>query len=333
MSKVFLTGMSAPQASPSANQKALSFAGAINKVLTAGGHEVTWASPSVYMTAESLDKFDAVLVGVSPISSMGANRVYGALSVINTLKDSDKLTLFIDTPNPSQIEPSLKSVISSPETLTKPFFSYRKEYSNVISDKDLLKSVLSGVEYLYTEEWVTTIFPMLPWKSDIRVSTNAKKNLVGLNLDSHLLTYEPIIHDRRPKWAVDSLSTTWAKSTIATLSLPNSLMKWNKGCTDTQVLEQISRSIGAIVSPDKRDGTYWSYRYVQAMSTNTPVVTDWKESQYLGDAWNVLADSIDTMSQDKRDLIATAQREIYFVSIPSKEQSLAKLQQTIFRRK
>jgi hypothetical protein len=109
-------------------------------------------------------------------------------------------------------------------------------------------------------------------------------------------------------------------------------MKWNKGWTDEQVLEQIARSIGAIISPDKKDGTYWSYRYVQSMNTNTPVVTDWKESHALGDAWNVLATSIDTMSQDKRDLIATAQREIYIASIPSKQNAVETLQQLIFRK-
>ena len=332
MSKVFLTGMSAPQASPSANQKSLSFAGALNKVLTSAGHEVTWASPSVYMTEESLDKFDAVLVGVAPITSVGSNRVYGALSVINTLKNSSKLTLFIDTPSTSQIEPSLKSVMSNPESLTKSFFSYRKEYSNVVADKDLLSSVLAGVKYLYESQWITTIYPQLPWKSEIKICTNAKKNLVGINLDSHLLSSELDKVDRRQKWAIDNISTPWAKNTVETLSLPNSLMKWNKGWTDEQVLEQIARSIGAIISPDKKDGTYWSYRYVQSMSTNTPVVTDWKESHALGDAWNVLATSIDTMSQDKRDLIATAQREIYVASIPSKQKAVETLQQLIFRK-
>ena len=179
MSKVFLTGMSAPQASPSANQKSFTFAGLLNKVLTDAGHEVVWASPSVYMTEETLDKFDAIVVGISPLTSVGANRVYGALNVINKLKNSDKLTLFIDTPTPSQIEPSLKSVISNPETLTKSFFSYRKEYSNVVSDKDIFQSVLSGVHYLYNNEWTQTIYPKLPWKSEIKILKNAKVNLTA----------------------------------------------------------------------------------------------------------------------------------------------------------
>jgi hypothetical protein len=201
-----------------------------------------------------------------------------------------------------------------------------------VADKELLDSVMSGANYLYTQDWVTTIYPQLPWNSSTRLPSNAKKNLVGINLDSHLVVEEPIDADRRPKWVIDNLSTPWAKNTMATLSLPNSLMKWNKGWTDAQVLEQISRSIGAVISPDKKDGTYWSYRYAQAMNTNTPVVTDWSESGAIGDAWNVLATNIDTMSQDKRDLIATAQREIYIASIPSKQKAVETLQQLIFRR-
>ena len=324
--------MSAPQASSSSNKKSLTFAGVLDKVLTSAGHEVTWASPSVYMTKESLDKFDAVLVGISPLTSVGANRVYGALSVINALKDTDKLTLFVDTPTPSQIEVSLRAVITNPETLTKSFFSYRKEYSNVIADKDLLNSVLSGAKYLYENDWATTLYPKLPWKSDIKLAPNAKTNLVGVNLDSHIILETDVESDRRAKWVIDNLTTTWAKSTTAALSLPNSLMKWNKGWTDEQVAEQILRSIGAIVSPDKRDGTYWSYRYIQAINSNTPVVTDWKESHLIGDAWNILATNIESMSQEKRDLVAMAQRESYVANIPSKQQAVEILQNSIFRR-
>jgi len=332
MSKVFLTGMSASQASSSSNKKSLTFAGVLDKVLTSAGHEVTWASPSVYMTKKSLNKFDAVLVGISPLTSVGANRVYGALSVVNALKDTDKLTLFVDTPTPSQIEVSLKAVITNPESLTKSFFSYRKEYSNVIADKDLLNSVLSGVKYLYENDWTTTLYPKLPWKSEFKLAPNAKTNLVGVNLDSHIILESNVKPDRRPKWVIDNLTTPWAKSTTAALSLPNSLMKWNKGWTDEQVDEQILRSIGAIVSPDKRDGTYWSYRYIQAINSNTPVITDWKESHFIGDAWNILATSMESMSQEKRDLIATAQRESYLANIPSKQDAVEILQNSIFRR-
>jgi hypothetical protein len=331
MSKVFLTGMSAPQASPNANQKSLSFAGVVNKVLTDAGHEVVWGDPSVHMTADSLSGFDSVVVGVSPISSMGANRVYGALHLINILWDSNKLSLFVDTPNPSQIEASLRLTETNSASLTKPFFSYRKEYSDVVSDQKLLDSVIGGVDKLFNREWGTTFFPSLPWKKELKIANNARKNLTGLNLDAYLIDVPAQTVERRPKWVADTMSTNWAKSTVATVSLPSSPMKWNKGWDDIQVLDQIQRSIGVLISPDKKDGTYWSYRYAQSIGTGTPVITDWKESHLLGEAWAVLASSIDTMSQPKRDLVATAQREIYIANIPNKKNALKQLEQLLFR--
>lgn len=331
MSKIFLTGMSAPQASASANAKSLSFAGLINMALTEAGHEVVWASPSVYMTKETLEEFDAVVVGVSPITSMGANRVYGALNVIQTLWGSDKLTLFVDTPTPSQIEVSLKSVITNPDSLTKPFFSYRKEYSNVVADKKLLKSTISATKLLYEADWGKTMFAQLPWKTldSVKMPPNAKKGLIGVNLDSYVISEADSSEERVQKWVYDSNDSKWYKDIIQLLKLPTVPMKINRGSADKDVVGQIERSIGVLMSPDKRDGTYWSYKYAQAINAGTPVVTDWKESGVLGDAWAVLAYSIEEMSQSKRDLISLAQKESYLGKIPSKANALIDLESVL----
>lgn len=328
MSKIFLTGMSAPQASPSANSKSLSFAGLINMALTAAGHEVIWASPSVYMTRETLEEFDAIVVGVSPITSMGANRVYGALNVIQTMWDSEKLTLFVDTPTPSQIEVGLKSVITNPENLTKSFFSYRKEYSNVTADKQILKNLINSVNLLYEAEWQKTIYATLPWKSldSVKLSPNAKRNLFGLNLDSYVITESKVNDAKIYKWVFDTNSSNWYKTTTQLLKLPISPMKISKNSNDDEVFYQINRSIGVLLSPDKRDGTSWNYRYVQALNSGTPVVTDWKESGLIGDAWSVLGYSIEEMSQSKRDLVSLAQRESYLANIPNKQNALNSLE-------
>jgi hypothetical protein len=331
MSKIFLTGMSAPQASPSANSKNLSFAGLINTALTDAGHEVVWASPSVYMTKETLEEFDAVVVGVSPITSMGANRVYGALNVIQTLWESDKLTLFIDTPTPSQIEVSLKSVINNPDSLIKPFFSYRKEYSNVVADKKLLENALNAVNLLYKEDWKRPVYAKLPWKSidSIKMASNVKRNLIGLNLDSYVISDSEIEEERVQKWVYDSSDSPWYKNQIQFLKLPTLPMKINRGSVDSDVLNQMSRSVGALISPDRRDGTGWTYRYIQALNTKTPIITDWKESGVLGDAWSVLAYSIEEMSQSRRDLVSLAQKESYLASIPDKKTALKNLESTL----
>ena len=52
MANIFLTGTSATYASPSANERSLSFAGALNKVLTLTGNKVTRGIPNVYLDAE-----------------------------------------------------------------------------------------------------------------------------------------------------------------------------------------------------------------------------------------------------------------------------------------
>lgn len=331
MSKIFLTGMSAPQASKSSNIRSMGFAGVVHKVLTDAGHEVVWETPSVTMTKEYLNTFDSVIVGVCPITSVSANRVYGALNVIHKMKDSQKLTLFVDTPALSQIEITLRSVLNKPESLTKSFFSYRKEYDLVNSDLKLQSRLLETIDFLLNKDWSKTIYPKLPWKyvDNLRLPKNAKTNLYGISLDAHLIRGGTLENDRANKWVVDSQSSPWFKSTVPHLTLPNSPMKWNKGWTDEQVFEQISRSIGAIICPDKKDGTSWSYRYIQAMNSNTPIVTDWLESQRTGSAWSLLASSIEEMTQPKRDLIALAQKESYLANIPTKEASLNQLEQIL----
>jgi hypothetical protein len=245
--------------------------------------------------------------------------------------DSGKLTLFVDSPNASQIEVSLRAISKNHDNLVKPFYSYRKEYDFVASDVLARSSVLMGIERLLEDDWVSTIYPALPWKygNQVKLPANAKVNLQSINLDSYLLTDVFVNNDRREKWVVDSPNSQWSKDTVQTISLPHSPMKWNKGWTDEQVFEQICRSIGVLISPDKKDGTWWNYRYIQALNSGTPIVTDWKESHGIGDAWGLIASNIDSMSQSKRDLIAIAQRESYFANIPNKKAALEKLQQSL----
>lgn len=331
MSKIFLTGMSSQQASSSANSKSLGYAGLINMVLQDAGHEVVWASPSVYMTRETLEEYDAVIVGVSPITSITANRVYGALNVIQTMWDSEKLTLFVDTPTPSQIEVGLKTVVTNPDSLIKPFFSFRKEYSNVVADKQIFKNLVNAVNLLYEADWQKTLYAQLPWKTQdsVKLSPNAKKNLFGLNLDSYVIVEKDSIEERAQKWVYDLNNTKWHANVTQFLKLPLVPIKLTKKDSDADTYNQISRSIAVLLSPEKRDGTGWNYSYVQALNAGTPVVTDWQESGVLGEAWSILAYSIEEMSQSKRDLVALAQKEAYLSRIPSKAEALKILESVL----
>lgn len=322
MGKVLLTGMSAPQASAKANTTNLGFASLIEKALSTAGHDVVWTDPNINFSKEMVESFDSVIVGVSPLTSLGSNRAYGALAVIGAVLQyaPEKLSLLVDAPNVSQIEVSLKAILNAPDSLVKPFYSYRKGYSDVKKSQELQDKLIGVVRHLSENEWPTTIYPQLPWKSFESVAdklpTGARSKLVGINLDSFALRDALDNDERALKWTSDDVKHKWTQSVAATLEYPCLPMKMSKGWTDADVEGQIARSVGVLIAPDKKQETWWSYRYIQAMNRLTPVATNWYESQDLSAAWAVLAASIESASEDKRRLIATAQRESYVASIP-----------------
>jgi hypothetical protein len=219
-------------------------------------------------------------------------------------------------------------MVNNPKSFTKSFYSKRKEYDFVVADPEVESRLFNVLKSLNDEEWPTTIYPKLPWGNpdQVKLSSLAKKNLQGVNLDSFYITELPNLgKTRADKWSVD-IYNEWSNKTIKTLSLPSVAMKWGKGVSDNEVLDQISRSIGAIITTDKRNGSWWSYRYVQAINSNTPIATDWTVSQYLDGSWSVLASDIDTMTQENRTLLARAQKDTYLAKIGNQKSSLNELQ-------
>jgi hypothetical protein len=281
------------------------------------------------MTDEYLKSFDSVIVGISPITSLSANRVYGALHVIDRLWDHKSLTLFVDAPKVNQITASLKSTMMNKESFTKNFFSYRKDYKKVISDQQTSDRLFATVEKLFLGEWPTTLYPSLPWSDESAIyellPIGARK-LVGMNFDSFLFVDVEMPTSRRSKWAVDTYKSKWTTKTLNTLAQPHTPMKWNKGWTDEQVLDQINRSIGAIIAPADREGSWWTYRIAQALSAYVPVVTDWKHSSKLGPEWDILAGAVEDMTDELRYVLAVTQRQSYMAAIPTKQKAISDIE-------
>lgn len=328
MKKILLTGMTASHCSKSSNQRSLGFSGVLNIALSSNPNiDVVWGQPSVGMTKNFLEQFDSIVVGVSPLTSLSSNYVYGALSIISEMKDSPKLSLFVDTSSPRQIGLSLNQAISNTSNLTKPIFSSRKEAGVVFSDSEILKKIAGSAEFLAKEVWPQTLYASLPWKSidSLNLPSNAKQNIKSINLDSYLIDQESYVLNRSDKWVVDNYKPRWTKKTIATHILPDAPMKWSRGVSDAKVMEQICRSIGVVISPDDRDGTYWNYRYAQALTSGTPIATYWQESGVLSESWAVLSSKIDTMSSSERDALAKDQKISYLNSILEKKEALDNL--------
>jgi hypothetical protein len=333
MSKILITGMSASHSSEKANLRSLSFAGAIKLVLEQQGHEVIQANPEVSWNLKDLEQYDSVLVGISPLTSLSANHVYGALSVMDVLLNSPKLHLFIDAPEPAKITASLRAMVKTPDNLTKPFYAYRRGFSSA-TQPNMLQNLIDVVDDLLNKKWPTTLYPALPWTDSVKhvadyLPEGAADLLVGINVDAYLISTQDIIEtERREKWVVENYSTKWVKSTTATLSYPTVPMKWNKAWTDAQVSAQISSGLGALIPPYS-SSTWWSYRYIQCMNDLTPIATDWKESQLIGSSWAHLASSIEGMTQEERTQLAKDQRDSYIENVPTRRDAAVNLSQAL----
>jgi hypothetical protein len=333
MSQILITGMSAPQYSEGVNAKSLSFSGVMSKVLTDSGHTVTQKAPDVLWTARDFSRYDVVLVGLSPLTSISSNYIYGALMAIHTLKDTGKLRLFVDAPEPSRIFGSLRAVSKNPSNLTKPFFSYRKGY-DVASQSNVSHVLIEVVNQLLENEWPVTLYPSVPWDGyqslvHDQFPEQTRKSLRAVSLDSYLLADEsfkaPLV---TLGWTCDDMSTKWSKQAAASVSTYVLPMRWHKNVDDDAVFLNIASSIGALISP-AYSGTWWSYRLIQSLNAGVPVATDWIESVFLGYEWSYLPAAIEDMSESERRTLAARQVKSYAARVPSKNEAIKMLEQVL----
>jgi hypothetical protein len=316
--KILFTGMASSHTKPSSN---VSFFSLLSSSLESKA-VIEWAVPSVTWDKDYLDQYDLIFVGIVPPTSPSANKLYGAMNVINVMFDSPKLNLVVDHPQLWQFKSGFNSIYKNVSGIFTTFYSKRKEF-NIAKELKHSKNIFSASEKLLTLKWPTTIYPQLPWQrsADVLESLGAHRDteIVGLNLDSFLLLEAPEVGFDRESWVVDSPNTAWSKKIINLLSLPISPVKTSSKSTDLDVYNSIKTSIGFLMSPqDRGAGIWWSYRHIQAMNALIPIVSDWRETGRIGDSWNVLGSALEDMSLQEQLNLAADQREAYLSSIPSK---------------
>jgi hypothetical protein len=332
--KLLLTGSTAAHASARKNANSFTYAGLVNMAVRHAGHDVEWVEPSVHMTEEYVAGFDAVLVGMAPLTSTAAHRIYGALSVIGHANNIGNLCLMVDAPEPKKVWAGLRAICLNPEDLTKDFYSKRKEYRAALDHTTTLR-MLAAVQALYENDWPTTIYPKLPWMSFPSVSTYIPKtdshNLVGINLDKALLKDGPGVYVEKPDyWVTDAAGSKWVEALSKTLGYPVCNMAASRWEDARAVNARIAMSIGCLVGTYKYGDPWWSPAIVQALSEGVPVVTDWRLSSMLGPPWSMLASSVEDMAPDERMWLADEQRDAYATAGLSWTDSVALLCSTIF---
>lgn len=320
MTNILITGMTSGHTSHTTNSRCIGYAGLMQKALEAGGHTVTLANPSVAWDSDYFDAYDAVVVGLAPLGSLGSNRAYGALSAVETLFGSSKLKLFIDAPEPALIGSSIRSAYANPSSLYKSIFSRRVDFE-VAQQPGNERRINRAVELLAEEIWPTTLYPKLPWQGSswkLSLPFGAVDSLTGVNLDSHILLPSMITNKtgRHELWSADSSKSTWTSKVARGLVSPVVPLTGGISRSDSTIKIQLRQGSGVLISPYKRGGTWWTPTFAHAMATTTPIATD-ETSILIGDSWGHLAAGIEAMTPDERQDLAVAQRADYLRTILS----------------
>lgn len=313
--RCFVTGMTAQQANPASVKRGANFTGLLVRALKERGHEVDWHDPSVEMSKGALGRYDSVIVGMAPITSLGANRTYGALSTIWHLWEDPRLALLVDAPDPHKIRGSLEAIMKKPENLTKTFFSYRLEYAAAVESRNASR-LLDTVELLKDDAWPMTVGPRLPWQQimQMRGLLSPSPNVHLINLDRMVLDDAPTLPSaialRLPVWAYEpSTSHRWLRTQNVTWDT-GSIAKNVRMDSDKVAFDQLRQVSGCLVAPT-RHGTWWNTRYAQALSQGVPVFSDWTETSLLGPEWGQLPGQFETWDQPQRTALAHAQLRSY----------------------
>jgi hypothetical protein len=324
--KVLFTGMASSHCHPREN---VSFFGTLAEAVGEFA-EVTWATPKISWTKSDLEKFDFIFLGFIPPTAMSANKIYGAMHVLGLMFDSPKLRLVADSQQIWQYKNSINHIKKDVSRLFDRFYSKRAEYKRA---KDSLKytKIEVAAEKLDSSVWPITYYPALPWTESAvaarSLGFSLEKRLVGLNLDSMLINPEPIdMSEKAPFWSVVPSDGKWLKKVDPFIFRP--LIQ--TVVHDETSLKTIKDSLGLLVPPQDRNlGTWWNYRYIQALNSNTPIVTDWTTIRDFDPSWSYLAYQIEEMSPLERLSVAKNQLESYRSSIKTKNQSIDSLREAI----
>jgi len=322
--------MASSHGSPNGN---VSFFNTIAKAVDSYA-DVTWSAPKLSWTKTDLDQFDLIFLGLTPPTALSANKIYGAMHVLGLMFHSPKLRLVVDGQQIWQYKNSIELVKRDVSSLFTSFYSKRTDYSVAREDSNRTYIDLAS-EYFKSEIWPTTYYPALPWTSSDRAVSalgfGTPQSFVGVNLDSLLIDIEPYsASGRQDYWSVDNDKGVWVKKLSRSLRNPVQPIKSSRVLSDTDAIASMRTSMGMLVAPQERGvGTWWTYRYIQALNSNTPIVTDWTDTSDYHPCWSHLGYQIEDMTSTQRTGVARDQLESYRSSLVSKNQTIQDFKRTI----
>lgn len=329
MKKVLITGSTASQSSPEAHKRLTRFSGLLAESLELAGADVTFAEMSVGALPRDIEKYDSVVVGLAPISSLSAHRMYSALVVLGHALEQGKATLLFDAPEPHVALNSFKYVLENPSSLVKSLYQKRHGYWNVKNDFALMDSMLVSLEKISYSS-VPTIVPGLPYYSYTRSALGLPhphylSSLYQYNFDVKFRDVNNIRLGSQSKyWLSENPKHKWSKSVGKTLSKPVLSLRRNAYDTNWNLIDRLHSSYGVLFNTYRDDIPWWSSSITLSFTAGVPVFSDWKVTSDLGNAWVGLPQNAEDMTHEERVALAVAQASQYFQACPDFDQEASK---------
>jgi hypothetical protein len=325
--KILITGSTASQTS----QFGSTFSAYLKDALTSQGHEVHFIEkPTLGLSMEKLDKYDKVLLGIAPPTSVTAYKVYPAFAIGYRAWKLGNLEMFIDAPEPHKLQASINSCRSGVSDLTKDFYSRRKSYSDFTSENKYQNEVIGFIEFLFSRTWPKTYYPAFPWCSIDQYQRSLLRwdSLFPVEVDDWILrnteTHQ-VTQQNKDYWTADVPNSVWVKKLQKNLSADIEPLTQKRLEHQSEVLQRVAGSIGSLVSVYRQGQPWWSPLLAQSLQQRVPVVTDWRHTSFMGSSWTYLASSIEEMGVQERIELADFQKESYKRHIMSFEESSERL--------
>jgi hypothetical protein len=328
--KVLVTGATSRQANPDAsdvNKKEVAFAWLLAETMRDLGWDVEHRNPTVL---ESYDEFDHVFVGLAPLHGIGSNRAYGVLAASLRLWGSGRLSFFVDDPDVGKVTGGLRTMVTNPNNLTKPWFSYKLEYE-VANQPEYAEWLRAGVRMLHEQQWPRLIVPAHPWFQGRDLIAKKVPQAAHAIWTLDLTAFLPVIEDEVTtdegyyQWVCEAeADDKWLRqqqTMISTYRISNSKKdeaRSSAPMSDKRLVNLYRKSWGVLQPPIVPAG-WWNSRIGYARQARVPYVTKWQDVQALGDAYMVLPHTVAQLDRDGRDALVQAQAETFDTVIPSKE--------------
>lgn len=342
--RIMITGMTRQQCGRPHQLGAQTITQMYKDALRHAGHDVIHDAFDGSPGLDLVVRCDAIMVGLSPLSSVTSHHMYYALHAITVAQNHGiPLTLYVDDWKYPAIVPSLEAVLKRPDTLVKDFFAKRPGwgYYKVPKYRDIL---VSAVDRLVNQEWPPTVFPAFAWGDHGKLLTHTPRVTTSLAVDPTPFSHRYPLNivdpaDRKREWILGTLADhrQWIEKQGAAWPVRYIGSRGSKAPEKLSEHDLVGTYGGSwgVMSPPYRKllGTgWWRNRFIYAAAARAILFCDPDEAPQLGSDYRTPLPVIEGMSERSLDLWASRQRAMFITWTPEKDEMAEALASFVTRR-